>query len=200
MKVKLLGLLLLSAVTACTTNSNKVEDKIVTCKEPRLQMCTMDYRPVFGRISPSQVKTYSNGCVACSDTQVLSYTEQACPEEDLKNNSNKSEANKADSDAIKLSSVSYRAVGQEPGWLLEIIHGKYFYISSNYGELVKTYPYVEPTIDFEKGTKIYQVDKGIVIKLTDKTCTDSMSGDVYSTSVSMKFNSRHLKGCAKVVL
>ena len=50
------------------------------CKDPRPQMCTMDYRPVCGTMTGGEKKTYSNGCSAFSDMSVLSYVPGECPE------------------------------------------------------------------------------------------------------------------------
>jgi hypothetical protein len=51
------------------------------CTEPRPQMCTMDYRPVCAVLKDNSSKTYSNGCGACSDSQVKGYNDGACAEE-----------------------------------------------------------------------------------------------------------------------
>ena len=56
------------------------DDTSVTCSEPRPQMCTMDYRPVCAQLENGQFKTYSNGCTACSDSNVSSYRNGACEE------------------------------------------------------------------------------------------------------------------------
>jgi hypothetical protein len=39
----------------------------------------MDYRPVCGVRSDNTTKTYSNGCSACSDPQVVGYFDKECP-------------------------------------------------------------------------------------------------------------------------
>lgn len=49
------------------------------CKEPRPAICTMDYTPVCGLHKNNSIKTYSNGCGACSDPSVVSYEPGACP-------------------------------------------------------------------------------------------------------------------------
>ena len=49
------------------------------CEEPRPQVCTMDYRPVCGTLADGSVKTYANGCGACSDANVTSWVEGECP-------------------------------------------------------------------------------------------------------------------------
>ncbi len=50
------------------------------CTDPRPQVCTMDYRPVCGERTDGSRKTYSNGCTACSDQQVIGYVEGECKE------------------------------------------------------------------------------------------------------------------------
>ena len=50
------------------------------CEDPRPEVCTMDYRPVCGTRQDGSVKTYSNGCGACSNPEVVYWVEGACPE------------------------------------------------------------------------------------------------------------------------
>jgi hypothetical protein len=52
-------------------------DKFVECTT-RTNICTREYRPVCGKLTDGARKTYSNKCVACSDTNVLGYTAAAC--------------------------------------------------------------------------------------------------------------------------
>ena len=50
----------------------------VPCQEPRPEACTMHYDPVCGDLEGGGRKTYSNACVACSDSAVMVYSEGAC--------------------------------------------------------------------------------------------------------------------------
>jgi hypothetical protein len=50
------------------------------CEEPRSQACTRDYRPVCAVLQDGSEKTYSNGCTACADVKVSTWTEGPCPE------------------------------------------------------------------------------------------------------------------------
>jgi len=45
------------------------------CKNPRPHICPMIYAPVCGKPT---YKTYSNGCIACSDVRVDYYIKGAC--------------------------------------------------------------------------------------------------------------------------
>jgi len=51
---------------------------LTICAEPRPQICTMDYQPVCAQLENGTFKTYSNGCMACSDTLVIGHREGAC--------------------------------------------------------------------------------------------------------------------------
>jgi len=63
----------------------------VTCKDPRPEICTKEYRPVCATrdtgvrcvttpCPSTERKTYATGCTACSDEKVISYVEDACAE------------------------------------------------------------------------------------------------------------------------
>ena len=60
-------------------------DKVVgtgergVCKDPRPQICAMDYRPVCATRKNGTSKTYANGCGACADVSVQSWVEGPCP-------------------------------------------------------------------------------------------------------------------------
>ena len=74
------------ALAACGSNEVKEEAEIAEkegveqCSEPRPQMCTMEYRPVCGITKDGADKTYGNGCGACGDAEVISFTEGECAE------------------------------------------------------------------------------------------------------------------------
>ncbi len=51
---------------------------LTICTEPRPEICTMDYRPVCAQHEDGTLKTYSNGCTACSDPAVIGHREGAC--------------------------------------------------------------------------------------------------------------------------
>ena len=48
------------------------------CEEPRPEGCTAQYLPVCANLADGSRKTYSNGCVACSDASVDSWVEAEC--------------------------------------------------------------------------------------------------------------------------
>lgn len=66
------------AIAAQQRDEQKSENKQTVCTDPRPQVCTMDYRPVCGERKDGSRKTYSNGCTACSDHEVIGYVEGEC--------------------------------------------------------------------------------------------------------------------------
>jgi len=55
-----------------------VEQALVSCPVPRPEVCTQEYRPVCAQRKDRSVKTFSNGCSACTDPSVRGYREGAC--------------------------------------------------------------------------------------------------------------------------
>ncbi len=74
------GLLMLGACATSSPDKPMVPAGATVCEDPRPQVCTMDYRPVCGTHQDGSVKTYSNGCGACSNPEVTFWIEGACPE------------------------------------------------------------------------------------------------------------------------
>lgn len=72
------------SVAACAHDSHEEEKQITLCKDPRPQMCTMNYTPVCGLIEKKEVKTYGNACGACGDVNVSAYLAEECQADSLK--------------------------------------------------------------------------------------------------------------------
>lgn len=64
-------------LSACHSTSTNIKFQ-TQCKNPRPEMCTMDYKPVCGVLSDDATKTFSNACSACSDKAVLGYNNGEC--------------------------------------------------------------------------------------------------------------------------
>lgn len=78
----LLGCLVLLVASGCAAQqadqpaARPAEPDLVVCKDPRPELCTMQYDPVCARIGDGDAaewKTYASGCSACSDAQVSAY-------------------------------------------------------------------------------------------------------------------------------
>ena len=102
--------------------------------------------------------------------------------------------------AAKLRGVAFRAIGQEPGWLLEITNGEEILIVTDYGGTRSSLPYVDPTIDQEARRTQYVLDTyDTVVEIRGVRCTDTMSGEQFEVSVTIYQTDRELHGCGRAL-
>lgn len=108
---------------------------------------------------------------------------------------------KASWEHAKLTGGHFRALGNEPGWILEIYSDRIVYITA-YGQSSTTIN--SPHFKITKASKktIYQTINDttndvtpLIIELTPGPCFDSMSGEEFSTSVKIVSHSSTHHGC-----
>jgi len=99
----------------------------------------------------------------------------------------------------KLRGVAFRAIGQEPGWLLEITNGEEILIVTDYGQNRKSHPYVEPQEDKAARRTVFQVDADTSVLIEGKPCSDTMSGEKFETTVTVTTGEKTLKGCGRAL-
>ena len=100
----------------------------------------------------------------------------------------------------KLRGVAFRAIGQEPGWLLEITTGEEILLVTNYGEDRAAYPYVEPVVFHgERRTEYRLPEYDTIIEIRSEPCADSMSGEQFAASVTVSRADAKLAGCGQAL-
>jgi uncharacterized membrane protein len=99
----------------------------------------------------------------------------------------------------KLRGVAFRAIGQEPGWLLEIKNGEEILVVTNYGQNRNLFPYVDPREDKAGRKTVFQVDANTSVLIEGKPCSDSMSGESFDTSVTVTLGEQVFKGCGRAL-
>jgi putative lipoprotein len=105
-------------------------------------------------------------------------------------------------EAAKLRGVDYRALGQEPAWQLEIRTGTGFLLVTEYGENRVEFPYAEPQVNQAEGSTRYesQLDgDNIRITIRGEECSDSMSGETFSSKVEVSWQGEMLRGCGRAL-
>jgi len=103
-------------------------------------------------------------------------------------------------EAAKLRGVSFRALGQEPPWLLEIDRDNGFLLVTGYGESSHSFPYSEPVSDTQQRSSRFRSQahgERIVITVTAESCRDSMSGEAFSSRVEIEWREQLLRGCGR---
>ena len=99
----------------------------------------------------------------------------------------------------KLRGVAFRAIGQEPGWLLEIKNGEEILVVTNYGQNRNLFPYVDPREDKAARKTVFQVDADSSVLIEGKPCRDSMSGESFDTTVTVTLGEQVFKGCGRAL-
>jgi uncharacterized membrane protein len=100
-------------------------------------------------------------------------------------------------EAAKLRGVDFWATGNEPPWWLEL-SSQLILLQTGYERVRHEFAAVQPVVDAAVRTTIYTTrhsDSELVITLIGQACTDSMSGDEFSTAVTVEFDNQTFRGC-----
>lgn len=102
--------------------------------------------------------------------------------------------------AARIRGVDFRALGQEPGWNLEITDGGRMTYIGDYGNDSMTVKTPEQSLTNSKGSRMYEAQtesRSITVKITDKPCTDSMSGFEFPSAVTVTVDGNTYQGCGR---
>ena len=102
----------------------------------------------------------------------------------------------------KLNGVEFRAMGNEPGWYLEIRNQDTILFVGDYGNSRYEFATPEPLINQQKHTTIYQTaagGKSMTITLEGRQCQDTMSGESFATTVRVALDHQHYQGCGRAL-
>jgi hypothetical protein len=91
------------------------------------------------------------------------------------------------------------ALGQEPGWRLQIVKGKEMRLAHAYGEKQVTTPAVRGIRDSSGALSYHAVIESADLRvvITPAACSDVMSGKPYPSTVTVTLNGETLRGCGE---
>ncbi len=92
--------------------------------------------------------------------------------------------------------VNFRAVGQEPGWVLEIQAERNMLMLADYGSRRVLLP--TPEVELLDGLERYEASDEhhrMVVEIELHHCYDTMSGQAHSNRVRVDLNGRQYSGC-----
>lgn len=98
--------------------------------------------------------------------------------------------------------VDFRAVGQEPGWFLEIDNEKQIRLVYDYAEHELVAPVPVPSVKgtstmYDATAKSEHLRVAMRIVIDESPCTDAMSGEAFPRSVVVTVADRTLRGCGR---
>lgn len=93
--------------------------------------------------------------------------------------------------------VDFRGIGQEPGWVVEVMEGGEITAVLDYG--ANTLALRAPTAETaDDGTVVYDASTDtdhLVLRIKRKVCIDSMSGESHPSTVELLVNDKPYQGC-----
>lgn len=102
----------------------------------------------------------------------------------------------------KLNGVDFRATGNEPGWTLEISGRVLLDLNYDYGASRIQVESSKPVSNNEELRTTYTAESdgtSLTIDIFGRTCTDSMSGAQFESTVTVNIGDRVLHGCGRAL-
>ena len=94
----------------------------------------------------------------------------------------------------------FRAIGQEPGWQLEIRMGSEMRLTYDYGKGSAVTPAARAELDGRTGTRTFHAKaeaNDLRVEIVPVGCEDSMSGKPFPATVTVTLNGRGFRGCGE---
>ncbi len=98
----------------------------------------------------------------------------------------------------KLDGADFRAVGNEPGWHLEIQQQARIVLVTDYGATRVELPLPKPCEDHATRTSRWDAGE-LVLEVTGRPCIDTMSGERFESEVTVSWDGRVLRGCGRAL-
>lgn len=150
-----------------------------------------------------RVRSASGAKFAGDDTSFWSKGEEAMLETGAARHNNcKNNRAKAIWEHAKLNGADFRAIGNEPGWHMEISNKNNILLVTDYGQ--KTFRFHDATVKPEPQNRmtIYKArneNSHVEVVITGEPCTDTMSGESFSATASVRINGKTYSGCGRAL-
>jgi uncharacterized membrane protein len=96
--------------------------------------------------------------------------------------------------------ATFRAIGQEPGWHLELFEGERIVFVTDYGDREVTAPWPAPEVGAQSERVVLRAATGshtLVVTLWREACQDSMSGEPFEFTVTVTLDGTEHRGCGR---
>lgn len=166
---------------------------VVEIKEDQAWLFLPDYSGPLPRVSSASGEKYEANNITFwskGDESMLDYGKHSY--RGCRNNREQAVWQEA-----KLRGIDFRAVGNEPGWVLEI-QGENLSLQTDYGKQQYLFELAAMVEDQASATTVYSAssDKhSIEVTLRGESCQDTMADKSYQTTVTIALDDRTLSGC-----
>lgn len=138
---------------------------------------------------------------ACSPQEAKQEATPVAPASEAANTAGAALAEMPTWETARAAGVDFRAVGQEPGWIVDIYTANRIVALIDYGQTRIEFPRGEPTYPVEGATRFDAQVEGHTLAITYRRapCEDAMSGEAYPATVAVVIDGRTLNGCGRSV-
>lgn len=105
-------------------------------------------------------------------------------------------------EAAKLNGVDFRAVGNKPGWYLEISRGDKFVFVGDYGRTRYEFTRPDPQVNTQERGTTYRVRAGghdLNIVIEGRPCRDTISREAFESTVTVILDGKKYRGCGRAL-
>lgn len=100
----------------------------------------------------------------------------------------------------KLNGVGFCAIGNEPGWILEITSDKEVSFLTNLGQERTDFEVTEKFSDYSSTEYEMRSENNILlVRIENRQCQDTMIDRTYESTVYINFDGVNMKGCGKAL-
>ncbi len=101
---------------------------------------------------------------------------------------------------VKENGLLFQAVGNEPGWVLEIISDKKVLFLTNGGESKTHFEITEKFSDYGSTEYKMRSENNVLhLRIENRRCKDTVVERVYESTVYINFDGVNMKGCGKTL-
>lgn len=101
-------------------------------------------------------------------------------------------------EVARLLGYDFRALGQEPGWLVEVALGRRMHVLADYGDI--QFLTDAPTVERSAGETVYRAEGAggqVMLRVRETSCQDIMSGEEFPASATFELGDRVHEGCGQ---
>ena len=215
LKVAIFSLLLLfnactgvdskGAISSLPTESPSTQTFVFTCSDTLEFVARTDNKEAWLFLPSRTIQLPHTGTGSYRDGQTylqINGQEASLEASGVKHLLCKNDRRQAIWEHAKLNGADYRAIGNEPGWTLEIRNQGSIILITDYGSTQHEFRLPKPEIDKTNRITRYQSkdsDHELILMISGEACLDSMSGEEFSSKTTVTLDGKTLQGCGRAL-
>ena len=193
------------AISSLPTESSSTQTFVFTCSDTLEFVARTDNKEAWLFLPSGTTQLLHTGAGSYRNDQTylqINGQEASLESSSVKHLRCKNDRRQAIWEHAKLNGADYRAIGNEPGWTLEIRNQESIILITDYGSARHEFTLPKPEIDeMNRITRYQSKNSGhkLILTISSEACLDSMSGEDYSSKATVTLDSKMLRGCGRAL-